>query len=445
MSVARPPLQASRIDPHADVLTWDEILRKPRLATMSFLPICGLCLAAFLFWAEQAPLDEVARGAGRVVPSSQLQVVQNLEGGILSEILVHEGERVARGQVLVRIADTGLASSFREQRARYLGLQATIARLDAEASGAPLRFPPEVTREPGLAEREADLFRSRQQSFESALAALRQQVEQRQRELSELENRVSVLDRSAALAGEELRLTEPLFNQGAVSRVEILRLQREVNDLKGNLNSNRLLVGRARAALAETEQRVAEKIASYRADSLGQLAESRVKLKSLEETQTAAEDRVNRTEVRAPLDGVVKRLHMNTVGGVIKPGQDILEIVPIDETLLIEAKVSPTDIAFIRPGQDVVVKLTAYDYAIYGGLPGEIVQVGADSVIDDKGNITYQVMIRTHETHLSKYDRPIDIIPGMVAEVDILTGKKTILQYLMRPLMRMRDYGLRER
>ncbi|MCW5752690.1 MAG: HlyD family type I secretion periplasmic adaptor subunit [Alphaproteobacteria bacterium] len=439
------PTPGARIDPHADLLTWDQILARPRLATRLFLPLCLLCIALFLVWADGAELDQVARGSGRVIPSSQLQVVQNLEGGILSEILVREGQRVARGQVLVRIDDTGFASSYREQRARYLGHLAAIARLEAEATGKAPRFPPEVLAEPSLAERELELFRSRQSSIQSAVSALRQQAEQRQREVAELENRAQALERSVALAREELKLIEPLFAQGAASKVEVLRLQREVNDMAGNLQSTRLMVGKAQAGFREAEQRVAEKLAAYRAESLAQLSENRIKLRSLEETQAAAEDRVNRTEVRAPLDGIVKRIRITTLGGVIKPGQDILEIVPSDDTLLIEAKVSPADIAHIHPGQEVVVKLTAFDYAIYGGLPGVIEQVGADSIVDDKGNITYQVLIRTLETRLSRRGQTIDIIPGMVAEVDILTGKRTILQYLLRPVNRMRDYGLRER
>jgi len=428
-----------------DAVSWDEILAGPRLTARLFVPFCLIGLAIFLTWANFAELDEVARGGGRVVPSTQVQVVQNLEGGILSELLVREGQKVTRGQVLVRIDDTSAGSNYREQRARYLGLLASIARLDAEIGGGAPKFPAEVLAEPGLAEREIQLLQSRRDLVNSSVAALRQETEQRQREIAELESRVAALSRSAALSQEELRVTEPLFQQGAVSKVEILRLQREVNDLIGNLNSSRLLIGKARAALAGAEQRVAEKIGAFRSDSLAQLSENKVKLKALQETQSAAEDRVARTEVRAPVDGIVKRMHISTVGGVIKPGADILEIVPVDDRLLIEAKVSPNDIAYIRTGQDVLVKLTAYDFALYGGLPGEVEQIAADSIVDDNGNVTYQVWVRTREARLGRSGRDVEIIPGMVAEIDIITGKKTILQYLLKPVLRARDYGLRER
>lgn len=443
MSMGQPP--TVKLDPHSDVVTWDDILARPRISTMLFLPICALCVGLFVFWAANAPLDEVARGQGRVIPTSQIQVVQNLEGGILSELLVREGQKVAKGQVLVRIDDTSLASSFREQRVRYLGLLAAIARLEGEANGRAIVYPPEVLKEPSLSERETELHNSRLSTLESSVGALRQQVDQRRSEISETENKISSLERSVSYANEELRFTEPLFEQGAVSRVELLRLQREVNEMTGTLKSTRINLEKARQALREAQQRVDEKISAFKTESLSQLGENRTKLASLQETQSAAEDRVNRTEVRAPLDGIVKKLNINTVGGVIKPGADILELVPIDDTLMIEAKVSPTDIAFIRPGQEAIIKLTAYDFAIYGSIPGTIEQVGADSIVDDKGNITYQVLVRTNEKKLQKANKDIEIIPGMVAEVDVLTGKRTVLQYLMKPVMRMREYGLRER
>lgn len=429
----------------AAVLTMDHVLRGPGLLSKLFVPACIAFVAAFLVWAAYAPLDEVARGGGRVIPSTQLQLVQNLEGGILSEILAREGDKVTKGQVLIRIDTTTAGSQYREQKVRVLAHQAAIARLEAEINGTPLAFPPEVLQERSVVEQETQLYNSRRELYQSSVGALRQLADQRQREIGELESRASHLQQSHALASEELRVTEPLFQQGAVSKVEVLRMQREVNELAGNLQSTRLLAGKARAGLAEAQSRVNERIGQLRSEALGQLTENRTKLQSLVETQVAAEDRVARAEVRAPVDGIIKRIHMTTIGGVIKPGGDILEIVPIDDRLLVEAKVSPNDIAFIRPGQEVLVKLTAYDFALYGGIQGEVEQVAADSIVDEKGNVNYQVLVRTHEGKLERNGRSLEIIPGMVAEIDIITGKKTILQYLLKPVLRMRDYGLQER
>jgi adhesin transport system membrane fusion protein len=400
----------------------------------------------FLLWANWAELEEVTRGEGRVIPSRQVQVVQNLEGGIIAAILVREGEVVEEGQVVMRIDNVRAASDYRERKARYLALLASSARLQAEVEETAVNFPPEVLAEaPDMAASEQALFGSRQARLQNELDILRRQVEQREQELREVKTKLDQLERSHALASEELRINEPLAKQRIVARSDFLKLQREVNDLKGELEQTRLAVPRVETAVREAQQRIASAQATFRAEAQKELAAARSELAGLREIIVAGEDRVRRTEVRSPVRGTVKQLKVTTIGGVVQPGADLVEIVPLEDTLLIEAQVRPADIAFLRPGLPAVVKITAYDFAIYGGLDGEVEDISADSITDDKGESFYRVRVRTEQSRLGKADELLPIIPGMTAQVDVLTGHRTVLQYLLKPLNRARERALTER
>ena len=422
-----------------------DLHRPRRSAHLLLLVIAAFFLVAFA-WASHASLDEVTRAEGRVIPSSHIQVVQNLEGGIVEDILVREGEIVERGQVLLRINDVRAASELRETRKRYLALRGAQARLQAEVGGTAIELPAEVLdRAPEVAASEQALFEARQRALETELEILKSQAAQREQELAELEHSITQLERSARLASEELAITEPLAATRVVSRVNLLRLQREVSDLEGELEAARLAIPRVRMAEREAGRRIEERRLSFRAEAQRELNAVQSEAAALEETLAAEADRVERTEVRSPVRGTINHLLVNTTGGVVQPGEDLVEIVPLEDTLLVEARVRPADIAFLSPGLPAVVKVTAYDYAIYGGLKGELEGISADTITDKRDESFYRIRVRTDDNALQKAGESLPIIPGMTVQVDILTGEKTVLDYLLKPILRVRDRALRER
>ncbi len=403
-------------------------------------------VAVFVYWANQAVLDEVTRGDGKVIPSSRIQVVQNLEGGILSELLVSDGQVVQKDDVLLRIANSTAASDYRETRSQYFSLKGMIARLEAEVSGIPIAFAADVLAEaPEVAANETDLYRSRRQQLEAQLAVLDDQLTQRQHEIAELKGRIGQLGRSLDLARQELAITQPLLKTGAAAKIEAVRLQRQVTDLEGQIANTRQAIPRAEAALAEAQRRIEERNITYRTDATTELNQRRAQYAAIAEKIAGEADRVTRTEVRAPVRGTVKEVKVNTVGGVIRPGQDLVEIVPLEDTLLVEARIRPADIAFLHPGQDATIKITAYDFSIYGGLKAQLEQISADSIKDDKGESFFRVTLRTEKAHLGSETHPLPIISGMTATVEIMTGQKTVLDYLMKPILKARERALRER
>ncbi len=419
---------------------------RPRGLGHVLLFTIAIFFVVFLAWASWASLEEVTRGAGRVIPSRQVQVVQHLEGGIVSEILVSEGDTVEEGQVLMRIDNVRAASDYREKRSRYLGVLAAIARLEAEIEEKAITFPPEVLAEAReVAESEVALFNSRQEKLQTDLEILRRQAEQRERELAELQSRLAQARESHRLVKEELDLTRRLARQRLVSKTDLLRLERQANDLKGEIEQTRLAIARVESAVREAYQRIENAYSKFRSDALRELSNLQSELAGLEQIVLAGEDRVRRTELRSPVRGIVKKIYINTRGGVVAPGERLVEVVPLEDTLLIEASIRPADIAFIRPGQPATVKITAYDYSIYGGLEGRVEHISADTITDDRGESFYLIRVRTDRNYLGTKEEPLAIIPGMTAEVDILTGRKTVLDYLLKPVLEARYNALRER
>jgi adhesin transport system membrane fusion protein len=419
---------------------------QPRALSHALLIAVVAFFAVFLLWANWAQVDEVTRGEGRVIPSRQVQIIQNLEGGILAELFVREGQIVEEGQILLRIDNIRAESDYREKRARYLALLAGIARLKAEIEDSQLVFPPEVLAEAReVAEKEMMLFRSRQDNLDNEIQILRTQTQQRELELKELETKLAQYERSLELAREELRLAEPAARRGDVPQSVFIKLQREVNDLRGAVESTRASIVRVRAAIREANQKVERAYSNFRSQAQEELTQKAAELVGIREIVLAGADRVRRTEVRAPLRGTIKQIKINTIGGVVQPGQDILEIVPLEDTLLLEAHIRPSDIAFIRPGLPATIKITAYDFSIYGGLKGEVEDISADTITNERGESFYRVRVRTHKNHLGTDEHPLVIIPGMTAEIDVLTGRKTVLHYLMKPLIKAKDRALTER
>ena len=403
-----------------------------------------------VIWASLAIVDEVTVAEGKVIPSSQVQIVQNLEGGIVSEILVKVGQVVQKDQAIMRIDDTRFTASSLEGRAKDQALIAKISRLAAEANNTSFVAPTQLQKDnPQLLAEEKSLFESRHRELQANLGVLNRQAEQRQQEFTEKQSREEQVQQSYNLVAQELAMTRPLVPQGAASEVDVLRLERQANDLKGELTATQLALPRLEAAYREVRQKIEEATAHFRADAMKDLNLARAEQTALSAANTALEDRVTRTLVRAPLAGIVKQIKVNTVGGVVQPGSDLLEIVPLDDTLLIEARVRPSDIAFLHPGQEAMVKLSAYDFSIYGGFPATLENISADTIMPERPGERqesyYRIHVRTRQNHPSGKVDAVTILPGMVATVDIKTGQKTILHYLMKPIIKTKETAFRER
>ncbi|MCI3908970.1 HlyD family type I secretion periplasmic adaptor subunit [Pseudomonas viridiflava] len=408
--------------------------------------IAAALLLGALLWAGFAVLEEVTTGEGKAIPSSKVQVIQNLEGGIVSDIFVREGQVVDKGDTLLRLDDTRFMSSRSESEVDRLTLTAQVERLAAEAEGRSLTLPAEVTSSaPQVAADEQALYESRQRRLASEQRTLNEQLRQKTQELAEFRSKQEQFRSSLALVQQELDMSVPLVSSGAVSPVEILRLKRNAVELRGSMNANTLAIPRAEAAISEIKSRVQESELAFRADAARELNEKRNDLARISASRIAIDDRMSRTTVVSPVRGIVKTLKVNTIGGVVQPGSDLLEIVPLEDNLLIEAKVRPQDVAFLHPGQKAMVKFSAYDYTLYGGLPARLELIGADTITDDKDNSFYLIQVRTDSNHLGSDSRPLLIIPGMIATVDIITGEKSVLDYLLKPVLKARAEALRER
>lgn len=406
-----------------------------------------LFFVIFVVWANFAALDEVTRGDGKVIPSTEIQKLQSLEGGIVEEFLVREGDEVRAGQVLMRLRDVQAASDLGSNRARYLGLLAKTQRLKAEAEGLVTpNFSEEVMKEaPQSVQEELESFRANVQNLSSQTQVLQQQLNQREQEVTGLRTRVSDLREVLRLSNEERNMIAPLVERGSAPKVELLQLERGIKERQTELNTVQASLTQAQSAVDEAKARIDELTDAAKAQAQTELAATTIEMNSIGETLSGLEDRKVRTEIKAPVDGTIKDILVNTVGGVVQPGADLIEIVPKDDQLIIEARVRPADIAFLHPNQAAVVKITAYDFSIYGGLKGEVIDISADTLTNEEGETFYRVRVRTNETSLTRKDEVLDIIPGMVASVDILTGEKTVMQYILKPLIKTLDNAMNER
>jgi adhesin transport system membrane fusion protein len=406
-------------------------------------------IAIFFIWAYFAQIDEVTVGEGKVIPSSQVQVIQNMEGGIISSIPVKVGDLVKKGDIIVRLDETRFSSSLGETTAKRDALLAKVARLNAEASGRPIQLPSELLKSnPRLAEEERQLYLSRQREVETSVSVLKQQASQRRQELQETQAKLKQLEQSYNLIDKELKISRPLAQQGVMSEVEILRLERQLSDLKGDMEATRLSIPRLEQAAVEANTKVDAAWAKFRSDAASEASIANAELAGTSASNVAAEDRLARTSVRSPVTGIVKQIKVNTLGGVLQPGMEIMEVVPLEDTFLIETKVRPSDVGFIHPGQEAMVKLTAYDFSIYGGLEANVENISADTITEDKNGKSesyYLVQVRTKSGTFTGTHKKLPIIPGMVSTVHIKTGKKTVLQYLMKPVLKAKYDALRER
>ena len=420
------------------------LMQSPR-GGRTLIYLCFASILGFLLWTGFAELDEIVRGTGKVVPSSRVQIIQNLEGGIISDIYVSEGDRVESGESLIQLDSTRFQTLFRETEVEYHSLRVTADRLNAEINHQPLVFSPHSLEQTQAVEREQALFENRRHSLVTEQNIAKERTRQSHQELQEMQSRKSHLETSLRLARRELEMTRPLVRQGAVSEVELLRLEQRVNELAGDLEGAKLSVPRLQSALQASQQRENEVRLNFRQKAMQDQKENSLRIAQLEETLTAQRDRVNRTMVRSPVDGTVKKINFNTLGGVVQPGMELMEVVPFQDQLLVEVQIRPKDIAFIHTGLPAVVKVTAYDFAIYGGLTAVVEHISADTIQDESGQSFYIIRVRTEKSYLGSSENPLPIIPGMQTSIDIVTGKKSVLNYLLKPINRARQSALRER
>lgn len=420
----------------------------PVAANLLLLVIIVFFVAA-VAWSAHAPLDEVVRGAGKVIPSSEIKRIQNFEGGIVKEILVHEGQEVTTGQVLILLDQVQMTSKFREQQSGYLDQILAIARLEAELDGRDeIDFPEEaVSQKPHLIKHQKELLRSRKESRLSALSVLEREREQRTQELKELRSKLDFQEQNYALLKKEMEMIRTMVAKGAASDMDLLRAQREMTELFGLIADSRIAIPKASAAVEGASHRIDEEKGKQRSEILKELNAIRTEMEGTKEMLPALEDQMDRTSVRSPVDGTVKRVFVTTVGEAVGPGKEMLEIVPREDSLLIEARVLPQDIAFLYPGQSANVKITAYDFSIFGGMPAVLEHISADAITDEQQKLSYYLIkVRTEKTSVKDKDgKEMPIIPGMVAEVDVLTGKKTVLEYILKPIIKTTRGALRER
>ena len=421
---------------------WARLQQEP-LRARQLLRLAAGALLLLLIWAAFASIDEVTRGEARVVPTSQLQIVQSVDGGVVTELLVKEGQTVEAGQMLLKIDPTRFVSNMLESRSSQLAMQAKVLRLQALTRGTSFSPPAELTREvPDVVAQETRLYESRRAEINAQISIAQNQLSQRQQELNEVRARRDQAERGLELMTKELNATRPMIASGAVSEVEVFRLEREVARLRGDREQSTAQISRVQSAILEATRKIEEVQLTSRNQMSAELSETMSKLSSLSQGGLALQDKVKHADIKSPMRGIVKRLLVNTVGAVVQPGKEVVEVVPLDDALILEVQITPKDIGFLRPGQEATVKFTAYDFSIYGALTADVIQIGADSVLDEKGNAFYHIRVRTRKSSLGP---GLPVIPGMVAQVDILTGKKTILSYLLKPVLRAKANAMTER
>ena len=407
--------------------------------------------AIALVWAWLAEIDEIARGEGKVITESQTQYVQNLEGGIIEKILVQEGDRVKKDQVLFQLDRVRFTSAFREGQQGELGLRAKVARLTAEVQGTPLQMPSEVLKGArALADNEAAVHRARLGDLAGKNAVLREQLAQRTQEVVELRARRDHTQEQLEILNREIAITAPMVKEGAVSEVELLRLKREATRIRTDLDAATLALPRAQSAIEEAKRKMQDNDSQFRSQAAGELSVTRSELAKAAEAVPGLEDKLTRTLVRSPVNGVVKTIANKTPGGVVQPGTPMAEIVAVEDSLLVEAHIRPQDIAFVSVGQKAVVKVAAYDYSIYGGVEGRLVHVSADSIQPQSQSVQptepyYVAHVRTLKSGIEYRGKILPVIPGMTGQVDVLTGRRSVLYYLLKPVNKTLDRALTER
>ncbi len=399
-----------------------------------------------IVWAKFATINEVTRGMGVVIPSGKNQTVQNLEGGIVEELLVRDGDQVVKGQPLIKIKNQGFESIFNESKAAIYGLTLEIARLEAELNETALIIDPELEKKiPDIARVQNDLYQSNIRFLVNQRRILEEKIKQKQSQIKKIRLKIKHLNKKAGLLKQQVDITEPLVELKIESQSDFLELKRKQADIIEQKDVAASSIPELESQVAEMRKKKEELGITFRARAQKELTEALRKKASMAEKQQTFKDQVSRTLVTAPSAGIVKQIHVNTLGQVIKPGMDLVEIVPMEDNLLIETRIRPSDIAFLHPGQRATVKVTAYDFSIYGGLSGKVERISADTLKDERNQTFFVVEIVTPKNNLGTKEKPLKIIPGMTVSVDIITGKKTILSYILKPLLKAKQNALTER
>ena len=422
-------------------------LEKPTVKSQMVVWVILLVAIWLIVWANYAELDKIVRGEGKVVPSSQIQIIQNLEGGIVEELFIHSGDKVKKGQILIKLDNTQFASSYGESELKEAELTAKAQRLAAEAFNKPFivsKTPSTDLEIQKLYDREYYLYQARQKQLETTDNILVEQIEQKKLELQDAYSQQKQLTRSLNLLKKEVSFMRPLVKQGIASQVDLLKLEREENDALSKLKGVEFSIPRLKSAISEARSKREDSKESFANEAHEQMNEVLAEKEQLIKSKEALQDRVDRTDIKSPVNGTVKQMFVNTIGGVVQPGSDIVEIVPEDDSLVLETKILPADIGFIYEGLRAKIKFTAYDFAIYGGLDGEVVRISADTITDEEGNSFYIARIKTDKNHLGNKNEPLYLLPGMTASVDIIVGKHTVLDYLLKPIIKAKDTALRE-
>lgn len=405
-----------------------------------------ISITFFLAWATFSPIDEIVRGEGKVVPSGENQMVQHLEGGILGSILVKEGESVQADQVLLKVDNLKSSSTFKSMQFKSAELRAKMVRLRAEIDDK--KFSPEekdLKEIPQQMAQEHNLYNSNQERLDAQLAGLKDQYIQKKNEKYETQGRINEQRKALAFITEEVAISEPLVAQGVKSRVEFLKLKRELSTLAERYNAMIASIPRLDAAMYEIENKIKEVRSEFTSKAQFELNEAQTEYNRITAESHMLADQVTRTVLRSPINGIVQKIYVNTLGGVIKPGDNLVEIVPTEEGLLAEVKIKPADIAFLYPGQTALVKITAYDFSIYGALKGKVLTISPDSIADKHDNVYYIVKVQTDRKHFGTAEKPLNITPGMTVNVDIITGQKTVMQYILKPILKAKQYMFTER
>ncbi len=420
------------------------ILNRSPSKVSKVIKIWLFTIFAFLIWASLAEIDEITRGDGKVIPYGQNQVIQNLEGGIVESILITEGQTVKVGEVILKINNSKSLSTSQTNEMKFQELEAKRLRLYAQANekNFDIKKLDKTNKQILLAQQ---LYNSSKIEYKAKDNSLYKQVQQRKQEYREAQARIRSLGKSLEYVMEEISMTAPMVREGVKSKVDFLKLKREANGIQNDIESAELSLPRLKFAIEEYTNKRAEAKQLFINTAKKELNEVTAEISRLKTQQIALSDQVDRTMVKSPVDGIVQKLFVNTVGGVIKPGEDLVEIVPTDKRLYLEIKIKPSDIAFIRPGAEAKVKISAYDFAIHGGLVGHVVGISPDTITDKKENTFYLIHVETDKNYLGTEQHPLQITPGMMASVDIITGKKTVMQYILKPILKSKQYVFSER
>ncbi len=415
--------------------------------SLTTLIVISSLVILFLIWATFADIDVITHGNGHVIPSQKTQIISNLEGGIIKKVLVKEGDIVEAGQALMIIDPTISEARYKASRDQYLRYLAASTRLQDQIAGRYYKVPEEVEKEsPSIASEERRHYVEHKQQIETQISIAKQIVLQKQQDVAEGKAKIAQAEDQLILSQQELKMVEPLVAEQLISKREILRLQRDEANLKGEVATGKAALPKNEAALEQAQYELKQIPFHSQNEDQEQLREIKIKLSETKATMLEARDRMNRTELRSPVKGVVKEIKMKTLGGTIRGGEEVIEVVPFEDTLLIEAEILPSDVAFIHPGEEAKVKITAYDYSIYGSLKAQLLEISADTVHDpEQKKDFYRVLLRTDRNYLERNGKKLPIIPGMTVELDILTGSRTVMQYLLKPIIRGASQSFRER